>query len=59
MEAIDFAGVKKDRTWGSAVCRQVKELKMTLRKILNESSAFSVSTITRQVPHHIQKYESH
>lgn len=49
---------RKGKTQGVAVCGQQKELKMTLRKNLNEPSAFSVSNTMPGTTGHPKVWES-
>lgn len=49
---------RKGKTQGVAVCGQQKELKMTLRKNLNEPSAFSVSNTMPGTTEHPKVWES-
>lgn len=48
----------KDRTWEFAACREEKELKRTVRKILNGPGAFSVSNTVPSTTQHPKAQES-
>lgn len=49
---------RKDRTWEFAACREEKELKTTVRKILSEPGAFSVSNTVPSTTQHPKAQES-